>query len=235
MDTNEPGEHDDSAHDAPELHDDQPTTPLPRWQEGHDGEQEHPTTPLPWLEGQQQPAVTAPGMAVTDSMKAGEPPSRPSFFRRHALGVGVAAAVVAVVLVAGGTAWGVAAAVAGGNTAAPAPMNSAMHAKKGAAGASTHAKGAVGTLTAISGGTWTIQTAAGATITVEIGSSTTYGTAKKPADASSFAVGDRIGALGARSGDTVTATRIVHLAAAKHAGAGAPSGPTGTPTPAATT
>ena len=70
---------------------------------------------------------------------------------------------------------------------------------------------------------------------MEIGSSTTYGTAKKPADASSFAVGDRIGALGARSGDTVTATRIVHLAAAKHAGAGAPSGPTGTPTPAATT
>lgn len=229
MDTNEPGEHDDSAHD---LQDDQPTTPLPWWQEGHDGEQEPPTTPLPWLEGQQQP-VMAPGMAVTDSMKAGEPPSRPSFFRRHALGVGVAAAVVAVVLVAGGTAWGVAAAVAGGNTAAPAAMNSAMHAKKGAAGASAHAKGAVGTLTAISGGTWTMQTAAGATITVEIGSSTTYGTAKKPADASSFAVGDRIGALGTRSGDTVTATRIVHLGAAKHAGA--PSGPTGTPTPAATT
>ncbi|WP_426623436.1 hypothetical protein ACPPVW_12460 [Leifsonia sp. McL0607] len=69
----------------------------------------------------------------------------------------------------------------------------------------------------------------GATLTVTIGSSTAYGTAKRPATASSFGVGDRIGVLGARSGDTVTATRIVHLAAAKHAA------PTGTPTPAATT
>lgn len=202
MDTNEPGEHDD--------------------------EQDHPTTPLPWRAGLQQGA-TAPGMAVTDSMKAGERASRPSFLRRHTLAVGVAAAVVAVVVVAGGTAWGVAAAVATGNAAAPAAMDSAMHAKEGAAGTGTHAKGVVGALTAISGATWTMRTAAGATITVEIGSSTTYGTARKPADASSFAVGDRIGVLGARSGDTVTATRILHLAAAKHTGAG-PT-PTGTPTP----
>lgn len=233
MDTNEPRGHDDpgadqNAQDVQGARRDQPTTPLPWWQEGHGGEQEHPTAPLPWLEGQ-QPA-TAPGMAVTDSMKAGEPLSRPSFLRRHALGIGVAAAVVAAVVVAGGTAWGVAAAVAGGDTAVPAAMNSAMHAKKGAPSTGARAKGAVGTVTAISGGTWTMQSAAGATITVKIGSSTIYGTAKKPTDASSFAVGDRVGVLGARSGDTVTATRIVHLAAAKHAGAGARSGPTGTPT-----
>jgi len=199
MDTNEPREHDD----------------------------DHPTTPLPWLEGPQQPAP-APGTAVTDSMKAGEAPSRPSFFRRHTLGIGVAAVVVAVIVVAGGTAWGVSAAVAAGNTAVPASMNSAAHAKKGAAGASKHAKGAVGALTSMSGDTWTMQSASGTTITVKIGSSTTYGTAKKPAAASSFAVGDRIGVLGTRTGDTVTATRIVHLAA-KRARTGVPTAPA-TPT-----
>ena len=65
-----------------------------------------------------------------------------------------------------------------------------------------------------------------------VGSSTAYGTPKKPATASSFAVGDRIGVLCTRNGDTVTATRIVHLPAAKHAGT---STSTGTPTPAPTT
>lgn len=200
MDTNEPLDHDD----------------------------DHPTTPLPWLDGGQE-EPPAPGTAVTDGMKAGQPQRRPSFFRRHAFGLGVAAAVVAVVVVAGGTAWGVSAAVAAGNTAAPAAMNPSTHAKKGAAaGTKKHAKGAVGTVTAISGDTWTMTSAAGTSITVKIGSSTVYGTAKKPADASSFAVGDRIAVLGMRGGDTVTATRIVHLPATH-------TRPTGTPTPAATT
>lgn len=229
MDTNEPREHDGSSDTGGQN--DQPTTPLPWWQEPHD-ERDHPTTPLPWPEGQppvSPPAAPAPGMAVTDGMKIGEPQARPSFLRRHAFGLGVAAAVLAVVVVAGGTAWGVSAAVAANNTASPAAMGSATHAKKGAAsGTRTHAKGAVGTLTAMSGGTWTVKSAAGTTFTVTVGSATTYGTAKKPATASSFAVGDRIGVLGTRGGDTVTATRIVHLAA-KHGAT------TGTPTPGATT
>lgn len=136
--------------------------------------------------------------------------------RRHALGIAITAAVLAVVVVAGGTAWGVSAAVAGTQTAASAPMpaaKNASHATKSKTG--THPKrkahGAVGTITAISGDTWMLHAASGATVTVKISSTTAYGTKKTPSTASSFAVGDKVGALGKRSGDTVTATRIVHL------------------------
>lgn len=161
-------------------------------------------------------SASTAGMAVTDSMKSGEA-DRTSFLRRHTVGLAIAAAALAIVVVAGGTAWGVSAAVAGGGSAAPAAMDTAVHAKKGGAGTAKqkHSHGTVGTLTAMSGGMWTIQSAAGATVTVSVGSSTTFGTAKKPATESSFAVGDRIGVIGMRSGDSVTATRIVHLAAAK--------------------
>lgn len=253
MDTNEPGDRDDQRDQTGDSdRDDQPTTPLPWGQDGRDAQDGQPTTPLPWWQGaQEQPTTPLPwvdgphsavpptppaaGMAVTDGMKAGEPQPDPSFFRRHALGVGVAAAVLAVVVVAGGTAWGVSAAVAAGNTAVPAAVSAAAHAQQGtAAGSRMHAKGVVGSLTAISGDTWTVRSAAGATITVTVGSSTAFGTQQKPAGASSFVVGDRIAVLGARSGDTVTATRIVHLAAAKRARPGAGTAPAGTPTPAAT-
>lgn len=164
-------------------------------------------------------------MAVTDSMRTGGQ-DRSSFLRRHAVGLSIAAAALAIVVVAGGTAWGVSATVAGGDSAAPAAMNTAVHAKKGASSAKQkHSHGTVGTVTAISGGTWTIQSAAGASVTVNVGSATAFGTTKKPATESSFAVGDRVGVLGTRSGDSVTATRIVHLGAAKRSG---------TPTPAPT-
>ncbi|MFE4470496.1 hypothetical protein ACFRFH_16935 [Leifsonia sp. NPDC056824] len=190
-----------------------PTEPLPWWVEAHDGVAGD-TAPL----GTVASAPTA-GRTVTDSMKAGEP-ERTSFLRRHVVGLSIAAAALAIVVVAGGTAWGVSAAIAGGDSAAPAAMNSAMHAKKGGAGGSAakqkRSHGTVGTLTGMSGGTWTIQSAAGATVTVTVGSGTTFGTAKKPATESSFAVGDRIGVIGTRSGDSVTATRIVHVGAAKN-------------------
>lgn len=227
MDTDEPRDRDDQS--AQTDHSDLPTTPLP-WAAQHNGAR----TPTPEVPATPEiPATPAAGMAVTDGMKAGETQTRPSFFRRHALGLGVAAAVLAVVVVAGGTAWGVSAAVAAANTAAPAASNPAVHgtakhAAKGAGAARTHAKGTVGTLTAISGDTWTVRSAAGATITVTVDSSTTYGTPKSPATASSFAVGDRIAVLGARSGDSVTATRIAHLAP-KHSTTSTPM-----PTPAPT-
>ncbi|CAM5521848.1 DUF5666 domain-containing protein [Leifsonia shinshuensis] len=164
------------------------------------------------------PTATGPGRAVTDSMKSGGQP-RGSFVRRHALGLSLAAAALAIIAVAGGTAWGVSAAVTGSDAAAPAAMSTAVHAKKGTGAATQkHTRAAVGTVTAISGGTWTIRSAAGATVTVTVGSSTAFGTVKQPATASSFAVGDRIGVIGTRSGDTVTATRIVHLAAGKRGG-----------------
>jgi hypothetical protein len=70
-------------------------------------------------------------------------------------------------------------------------------------------RGVAGTITAINGSTWTIQTTQGDPFTVTIGSDTRFGTAKAPAQASDFAVGDRIVATGRRSGTTVEATRVV--------------------------
>ncbi|QNE34902.1 DUF5666 domain-containing protein [Leifsonia shinshuensis] len=223
-----------------------PTEPLPWWVEGHGAEGRDgaagDTVPLAHVDsgagaapgagaalgsGAAYGAGAAPasgaGMAVTDSMKGDDQP-RSSFLRRHAVGLSIAAAALAIVVVAGGTAWGVSAAVAGGGSAAPAAMNTAVHAKKGASAAKQkHSHGTVGTVTAMSGGTWTIQSAAGTPITVNVGSATAFGTAKKPATESSFAVGDRVGVLGTRSGDSVTATRIVHLGASKQGGMSTPA------------
>ncbi|MEY9853925.1 hypothetical protein ABH923_003603 [Leifsonia sp. EB41] len=223
-----------------------PTEPLPWWVERPDAEDGGDTVPVPVAPvpvaatAHAAPAASVPpvapassaGQAVTDSMKSADTmgaadADRPSFFRRHLVGLSIAAAALAIVVVAGGTAWGVSAAVAGGDSAAPAAMSAAAHAKKGAAAAKQkHTHGTVGTVTAMSGGTWTIQSAAGASVTVTVDSSTAFGTAKKPAAASSFAVGDRVGVIGARTGDSVTATRIVHLAAGKR---GTTAGPAPTP------
>ena len=144
--------------------------------------------------------------------------SAPAFLRRHAVGVGVAAALLAVILVAGGTAWGVSAAVASTHptVSAPAHAQSAGHgtgsaAAKAAKRKKAKAHGARGTLTDVGGDTWTLHAASGKTLTVKITSTTAFGTKKASANRDSFATGDRVGVLGKRSGDTITATRIVHL------------------------
>ncbi|MEV8213919.1 DUF5666 domain-containing protein [Leifsonia sp. NPDC077715] len=165
------------------------------------------TEPLTAADSHGAPASSAERQPVVESA--------PSFLRRHAVGVGVAAAALAVIVVAGGTAWGVSAAVASTQTAAVAPAaQSAMHKTGPHTGASGKRKaehGARGTLTAVNGDTWTLKTASGTTVSVKITSSTAFGTKKSPAARDSFASGDRIGVLGTRSGDSVTATRIVHI------------------------
>ncbi|WP_299573116.1 hypothetical protein [uncultured Williamsia sp.] len=85
------------------------------------------------------------------------------------------------------------------------------------------ARGVAGTITAINGSTWTIQTTQGDPFTVMVGSDTTFGTAKAPAQASDFAVGDRIVATGKRSGTTVEATRVVKRVARSAPSSAAPS------------
>lgn len=69
-----------------------------------------------------------------------------------------------------------------------------------------------GTLDSRSGSTWHVTTASGSTVTVTVTSSTAFGTPAKPAAASDFAVGDEVIVVGTdRSGDSITATRIVKL------------------------
>lgn len=69
-----------------------------------------------------------------------------------------------------------------------------------------------GTLDSRSGSTWHVTTASGSTVTVTVTSSTAFGTPAKPAAASDFAAGDEVIVVGTdRSGDRITATRIVKL------------------------
>lgn len=69
-----------------------------------------------------------------------------------------------------------------------------------------------GTLESNSGSDWTVTTASGSTITVKVTSSTAYGLPNQSASASDFATGDEVVVVGTdRSGDTITATRILKL------------------------
>lgn len=72
-----------------------------------------------------------------------------------------------------------------------------------------------GTIMDISGSTWTIDTQKGVTVTVEVSSSTQFGTPNQSESASDFAVGQEVIVLGSRSGDTVTAVRVLDLSTFK--------------------
>lgn len=189
------------TNDTPEPHDD-------------------PTLPLETLQTETQPVETSPMDA--------KPKESFAVIRRHPIGIAITAAVLAVIVVAGGTAWGVSAAIASAQTTASAPMtamNAAHSPTKSGKGAKKTKRGASGTIATMSGDTWTLHTASGATVTVTLSSSTAFGTKKSPSTETSFAVGDKVGAAGTRSGDTVTATRIVHLPLRQ---------PSSTPSPAPT-
>lgn len=192
-----------------------------------------PTTPLPTTPVSATPVPGTPRPAAAESGPA-QPvdavpvartvaPDTTPFHRRHSAGIAIAGAALAVVLLAGGTAWGVSAAVAASQSSVPMSSTSQAHAaaaKKDAghakkrAGHAAKAHGVRGTIAAIDGSTWRVHSAAGATVTVRITSTTAFGTAAKPAARSSFAVGDRIAVLGTRTGDTVTAKRVVMPSAA---------------------
>ena len=72
-----------------------------------------------------------------------------------------------------------------------------------------------GTITSISGTTWTIDTQRGVSVTVEVTSSTQFGTPVQAGSASDFAVGQQVIVVGSRSGDTITADRVLDLSGLK--------------------
>jgi len=108
--------------------------------------------------------------------------------------------IILILVVGGGGATSVSTSGTTSTTVAPA--------RRGAGGGAAQRQGVRGEITAISGNTWTVRTAAGASVSVIVSPSTTFGTPANPASAADFSVGDRIVVLGARSGTTVTATRI---------------------------
>jgi Domain of unknown function (DUF5666) len=152
------------------------------------------------------------------------------FVRAH-LGAAIAAVATAVVFVGGILILTLA---GGGGTPAAANANSTTTTlappsagRSGRAGAGQRRQGVRGAITAINGTTWTITSAAGVPVTVDVATTTAFGTKKVPLTASDFAVGDHIVVAGARTGTTVTATRITMAPAT---GGAPPGGATTTTT-----
>ncbi|MEH3154086.1 MAG: DUF5666 domain-containing protein [Gordonia paraffinivorans] len=167
----------------------------------------------------QQPADRAPYEPPADDTRpyaspAGPPPQGPPPQRHGLVSRRTLAATGAAALVVGGVVGGL---IGWASTDSDQPVRTttvaetqtpdSTHAQQGEHARKSH--GVAGTITAITGSTWTIQTTQGQPFTVTIGSDTRFGTAAAPAQASDFAVGDRIVATGKRSGTTVEATRVV--------------------------
>ena len=73
--------------------------------------------------------------------------------------------------------------------------------------------GVVGTVASVANGHFTVTDRAGATVTVDEQSSTTYYRGATSASSSAVVTGARVAVQGSRSGNTVTATRVIVLPA----------------------
>jgi hypothetical protein len=185
--------------------------------------------------------VSASASAAGGASGLDPAPTKPqSVFRRHPLASGIAAAVLAVVVVSGLTAWGVGAAVTASLTSSTASSSSTMPMGTPTTAPQTlntkgsgTAGGRLGfraTIQSMDGDSWTILTKRGQTMTVAIDSATQFGTKKAAATAGSFAVGDSVVIVATRGTDgTPTATRVVDASAL--GGSGATPAPTPTATP----
>ncbi|WP_348787328.1 DUF5666 domain-containing protein [Leifsonia sp. NPDC080035] len=210
------------------MDDNQPTQPLP------DGRP--PEQPRPGPEEQSRPGPeeqSRPGPYAPVPVVQAEP-----FYKRHGLAFAISTLVLAVVVLFGIA--GVGAFAAGSLLAhSGSVLSRVLHDGErggqqpvrpgapgggygdgsgdgqggdGQGGSGQSQRGIVrGTVASISGSTWTIDTQRGTTITVRITSSTVYGTPGSSSKASDFTTGDEVIVVGARSGDTVTATRILKL------------------------
>jgi len=174
---------------------------------------------------EQLPMESAP-VSATAAASGGETglpttsPRQPSIFQRHPLATGIAAGVVAVVLVSGLTAWGVGAAVTASltsSTGSEMPMGASTSTPAAGAPAGTGKATTAGriafraTIQAMDGASWTIVTRKGETVTVTVDATTQFGTKKMTASAGDFAVGDSVIIVAMRGTDgKPTATRIVN-------------------------
>lgn len=142
----------------------------------------------------------------------------------------LAAAIVVVLIVSGGTAWVVGTVIADTASShravvAP-PGHLGKHQMGGGNAAKLHERSVLrGTIVSMASSSWTIHTAAGRTVSVSITSATAFGTKKHPQTEAQFAVGDRVLALMERNRPSGgwTAVRIA-----------APAAASGSPTPVPT-
>ncbi|MHB1987139.1 MAG: hypothetical protein ACYCSF_04015 [Acidimicrobiales bacterium] len=136
----------------------------------------------------------------------------------------LAVAAIVIALAAGGSAW----ALTSGSSVSASQVHPVGAASSpggshhGHKGHKRHARhhAIAGTISAINGSTWTIQTKKGAVLQVKLATTTAFGSAKSPSTEAQFTVGTTLRVIGTRSGNTVTARRIV----ARKPASGSPAG-----------
>jgi len=178
-------------------------------------DENQPTQPLP--PAQPQPST---------------PPAAEPFYKRHGLAFAISTLVLGIVVLVGIVGVGTVVAVnvvthsvSALNHAAPGDRTEPGQGRndggrgQGGTGGTQGGTGGTqrelvrGTLESTSGADWSVKTTAGATVTVKVTSSTAYGLPNQAASKSDFATGDEVVVVGTdRSGDTITATRILKLA-----------------------
>ncbi|MFF2051345.1 hypothetical protein ACFVU2_07045 [Leifsonia sp. NPDC058194] len=154
------------------------------------------------------------------------PPAREPFYKRHGLAFAISTLVLGIVVLIGvvGVGTVVAVNVVTHSVSAFAhnpPRDGTAPGRQdgrpgqggtGRNGGTAQRELVRGTLESESGSSWTVKTASGSTVTVKVTSSTAYGLPNQSASASDFATGDEVVVVGSdRTGDTITATRILKL------------------------
>lgn len=161
---------------------------------------------------------------MDENQPAPPPPAREPFYKRHGLAFAISTLVLGIVVLIGIVGVGTVVAVnvvshsvsafghaAPGQRTQPG-QGGAGQGGPGQGGSRTQRELVRGTLASDSGSDWTVTTASGSTVTVKITSSTAYGLPNQSATASDFATGDEVVVVGTdRSGDTITAKRILKL------------------------
>ncbi|WP_314146722.1 DUF5666 domain-containing protein [uncultured Leifsonia sp.] len=194
-----------------------------------------PTEPLPGDRPEQQQRAEQPRAERAPAGQAPQwggqqpPPAQEPFYRRHGLAFAISTLVLGVVVlfgIAGVGAFAVGSLFAHSGSMLSRVLHDGDRGQQlpvepgrpgdgsggGSGGDGQSQRGIVrGTIASLSGSTWTIDNQRGTTITVRITSSTAFGTPGSTERAADFATGDEVIVVGTRSGDSVTATRILKL------------------------
>lgn len=192
----------------------QPTQPLPEPEgpQASGGGSVPPAGAVPPADGVPPAGAVPPPPPGAVPPSAGAPLPPEPFYRRHGLAFAISTLVLAIVVVIGGAAVGVFA-------VASVIANVGLHhsisrvipgPNAGPPRQQPREQGIVrGTISEIGDSSWKVETPGGQTVTVKIDSSTRFGFSGRSESASDFAKGDTVLVLGKRSGDTVTASRIL--------------------------
>jgi hypothetical protein len=155
------------------------------------------------------------------------PPSRLSRLGRSAVVAWLVAAVLAMTVVGLSVALALSGNSAPSRAAVPFPAPRTVPALPGGIPGPSQFPGqlaVIGTVASVGTNQFTVNALSGGTVTVNEQSSTTYYTGRTTASSSSVTTGARVVVQGSRTGDTVTATRVIVLGTGAFGGTGGPGG-----------